>query len=105
MKHVETQLSAFLLAQIEWELQRISERQHELARRKAVLRERATRLRLGASPAELDLTVRQTAARGGLASVNQLRSAPHQQDRGEAARGIAQGAEHVISWTSKGGAT
>jgi hypothetical protein len=56
MNH-EEQLSAFVLAQIEWELDKISELQHRLARRRAHLRERATLLRLGASPAELDLRV------------------------------------------------
>lgn len=56
MREGESQLSAFVLAQIEWELEGISRKQHELARRKTLLRERATRLRLGASPAELNLT-------------------------------------------------
>lgn len=69
MRH-EEQLSAFVLAQIEWELEKISERQHTLARRKALLRERATLLRLGASPAEIDLTVWQAAVPGRLTSMN-----------------------------------
>ncbi|MBI2205131.1 MAG: hypothetical protein HYU41_14890 [Candidatus Rokubacteria bacterium] len=69
MKH-EEQLAAFLLARIEWELEKISERQHWLARRKALLREHATLLRLGVSPAEIALTVRQAAARGRLTSMN-----------------------------------
>lgn len=59
MREGDSQLAEFVLAQIEWELEGISRKQHELARRKTLLRERATRLRLGASPAELDLTVRQ----------------------------------------------
>lgn len=70
--HDDTQFAAFLLAQIEWEIEKISERQHELARRKTLLRERATRLRLGASPAELNLTVRPVPAAGRLPSLSQL---------------------------------
>ena len=45
--------SSALLAQLDHELHRISTVQHELARRKVVLQQQATRLRLGASPAEV----------------------------------------------------
>lgn len=74
MREGESQLSAFVLAQIEWELEGISRKQHELARRKTLLRERATRLRLGASPAELNLTVRPSPV-ARLPSSSQLRRA------------------------------
>lgn len=57
MKGEDPKLAAFVLARIEWELDKISEKQHELARRRVQLRERATLLRLGASPAENDLTM------------------------------------------------
>lgn len=59
---VDTQLSSFLLAQIEWQLDKISERQHQLARSKALLQEQATRLRLGAPAAEIRLPVRMMSA-------------------------------------------
>lgn len=75
MREGDPQLSAFVLAQIEWELEGISRKQHELARRKTLLRERATRLRLGASPEELNLTVRQVPAAGRLLPLSQLRRA------------------------------
>lgn len=43
---------ANLLARINGELERVSAEQHRLARRRAVLQEQATRLRLGARAAE-----------------------------------------------------
>jgi hypothetical protein len=58
MMNHEEQLSAFVLAQVEWELAKISALQHSLARRRAHLRERAALLRLGASPAEPGLAGR-----------------------------------------------
>lgn len=66
MKSEDPKLSAFVLAQIEWELEKISERQHALARRRAQLQERATLLRLGALPTEVNLTMRPVAAPGRL---------------------------------------
>lgn len=47
-----------LLAQIVARLDRISVVQHRLARKKALLQEQATRLRLGASPDEVEATLR-----------------------------------------------
>jgi hypothetical protein len=49
--------SKALLERLNAELERISEAQHRLARRKALLQEQATRLRLGASPATVRLTL------------------------------------------------
>jgi hypothetical protein len=69
MNH-EEQLAAFVLAQVEWELTRISALQHSLARRKAHLRERATLLRLGASPAELGLAGRPARGADRMTSMN-----------------------------------
>src|SRR5574337_1084087 len=48
-----------LLALINFELELISDRQHGLARRRALLREQATLLRLGAPPAVVLLTVKE----------------------------------------------
>jgi hypothetical protein len=50
--------SDVLLARVNRELERISEEQHRLARRKALLQEQATKLRLGASPFEVRFTLR-----------------------------------------------
>ncbi len=47
------QSSEVLLARVNHELEKISEMQHRLARRKALLQQQATRLRLGASPTEV----------------------------------------------------
>jgi hypothetical protein len=66
MKH-EEQLSAFVLAQIEWELENISAQRHRLARRQALLRERATLLRLG--PTSTAIT-RQASIPGRFTSMN-----------------------------------
>jgi hypothetical protein len=51
------QSSEILLARVNHEMERISEAQHRLARRKALLQEQATRLRLGASATEVRLTL------------------------------------------------
>jgi len=50
MNRVEPESPEAALTKIDHELDRISVRQHKLARRKAILREQATLLRLGASP-------------------------------------------------------
>ena len=47
-----------MLARIDEELRRISSIQHDLARRRALLQEQATKLRLGVSPLEVSLTLR-----------------------------------------------
>ncbi len=62
MDRIDEQLSSFLLAQIEWKLEKISEQQQRLARSKALLLEQATLLRLGARPAEICLPVRKVMA-------------------------------------------
>ncbi len=51
-----------VLARIRRELERISERQHELARRKALLRDLATQLRLGRSSTLLNVALRDATA-------------------------------------------
>ena len=48
-----TQSSDVLLARVSRELEEISDLQHRLARRRALLQDQATRLRLGASPLEV----------------------------------------------------
>ena len=72
MDRITTQSSDVLLARVNQELERISDTQHRLARRKLVLQQQATRLRLGASPIEVHLTLRAAAigeeARNRLAS-------------------------------------
>jgi hypothetical protein len=65
MDRVDTQLSSFVLAQIEWKLDRISKEQHRLARKKALLREQASRLRLGELPTRIRLPAREVMAAGG----------------------------------------
>ncbi len=52
MDPIDRQLSSFLLAQIEGQLEKISAQEQRLARRKALLLEEASRLQLGASRAE-----------------------------------------------------
>ena len=47
-----TPSSDVLLARVSRELEEISDLQHRLARRRALLQDQATRLRLGASPLE-----------------------------------------------------
>jgi hypothetical protein len=47
-----------LLARLSHEVETISDEQHRLARRKAVLQEQITRLRLGVSPAEVRRAVK-----------------------------------------------
>jgi len=49
MDPIDRQLSSFLLAQIDWQLEKISAQEQRLARRKALLLEEAFRLQLGAS--------------------------------------------------------
>jgi len=61
MDRIATQSSEVLLARVNQELERISDTQHRLARRKVVLQQQATRLRLGASPIEVRLTLRAAA--------------------------------------------
>lgn len=56
------QSSDVLLARINRELERISEVQHRLARRRTMLQQQATRLRLGASPTEVRFALRAAAA-------------------------------------------
>lgn len=51
-----------LLAVINRELEVISETQHRLAHRKAILQEQATRLRLGASPTSVRLALEEQGA-------------------------------------------
>ncbi len=53
MDRIAGQSSEVLLARVNHELEKISELQHRLARRKALLQQQATRLRLGASPTEV----------------------------------------------------
>lgn len=61
MDRITAQSSEVLLARVNQELERISDTQHRLARRKLVLQQQATRLRLGASPIEVSLTLRAAA--------------------------------------------
>jgi hypothetical protein len=55
-----------LLAVINREMQVISERLHQLARRKAILQEQATRLRLGASAASARQAIKEMSPPAGL---------------------------------------
>jgi hypothetical protein len=54
--------SEALLAQINRELERISDTQHRLARKRLVLQEQATRLRLGAPAQEVRTALKAAAA-------------------------------------------
>ena len=54
--------SDVVLARLNHELEKISAAQHRLARRKALLREQISRLRLGASVAEVRLALKAIAA-------------------------------------------
>jgi hypothetical protein len=63
MRCITAQSPDTLLARINHELERISDAQHRLARRKTFLQEQATRLRLGVSPLEIRLTIRAAALR------------------------------------------
>ncbi len=58
MDRIPEQSSDILLARINRELEKISDAQHRLARRKTVLQEQATRLRLGASPTEVRVALK-----------------------------------------------
>ena len=61
MDRIAAQSSEVLLARVNRELERISDTQHRLARRRSFLQQQATRLRLGASPIEVRLTLRAAA--------------------------------------------
>ena len=61
MERIAAQSSEVLLARVNRELERISDTQHRLARRRTLLQQQATRLRLGASPIEVRLTLRAAA--------------------------------------------
>jgi len=61
MERITEHSSEVLLARVNRELERISDTQHRLARRKIVLQREATRLRLGASPLEVRLTLQVSA--------------------------------------------
>ena len=61
MDRIPEQSSEILLARINRELERISETQHRLARRRTLLQEQATRLRLGASASEVRLAIKASA--------------------------------------------
>jgi hypothetical protein len=61
MDRFAAQSSEVLLARVNRELERISDTQHRLARRRTFLQEQATRLRLGASPIEVRFTLRANA--------------------------------------------
>jgi hypothetical protein len=58
MDRVAPQSSEVLLARLNHEVERISALQHRLARRKAVVQEQITRLRLGVSPTEVRLALK-----------------------------------------------
>lgn len=58
MERLTAQSSEVLLARVNRELERISDTQHRLARKRLFLQEQATRLRLGASPIEIRLALR-----------------------------------------------
>jgi hypothetical protein len=53
MNPISTHSGEGLLARVNLEIEKISDLQHRLARQKTLLQEQATRLRLGASPAEV----------------------------------------------------
>lgn len=61
MDRLPEQSSEILLARINRELEKISETQHRLARRKSMLQEQATKLRLGASSAEVRMALKAVA--------------------------------------------
>lgn len=82
MERMTAQSSEVLLARVNRELERISDTQHRLARRRLFLQEQATRLRLGASPIEIRLALR--AAVLGEQERHQLTGADWSEDsRGE----------------------
>jgi hypothetical protein len=58
MDRITAHSAEVLLARVNRELERISDAQHHLARKKLYLQEQATRLRLGASPLEVRLQLR-----------------------------------------------
>ena len=55
MTSLSTHSAEGVLARVNLEIEKISDLQHRLARQKTLLQEQATRLRLGASPAEVGL--------------------------------------------------
>ena len=55
MNPMTTHSGEGVLARVNLEIEKISDLQHRLARQKTLLQEQATRLRLGASPAEVGL--------------------------------------------------
>jgi hypothetical protein len=61
MERITAQSSEVLLARVNRELERISDTQHRLARRKSFLQQQATRLRLGVSPLEVRVALRAAA--------------------------------------------
>jgi hypothetical protein len=62
MAPLSAQSSDALLARLNHEVEKISDAQHRLARQSALLREQITRLRLGASPAEVRLALKAVSA-------------------------------------------
>jgi hypothetical protein len=58
MDRASTQSSEILLARLNHEVEKISALQHWLARRKAILQEQITRLRLGVSPSQVRLALK-----------------------------------------------
>lgn len=82
MRHAETQLAQFLLARITWQLERISEKQHWLARRKVLLQEQATRLRLGESPELVRMEIRRPITGPGETRTRQLTQMSGMSDAG-----------------------
>ena len=58
MDRASSQSSEILLARLNHAVEKISALQHRLARRKAILQEQITRLRLGVSPGEVRLALK-----------------------------------------------
>ena len=65
MERMSMQSTETLLARVNRELERISDVQHTLARRKVFLQRQATNLRLGVSPLEVTLALRTEALAEG----------------------------------------
>jgi hypothetical protein len=61
MNRISTPSFDVLLTRLNREVETLSESQHRLARKKAVLQEQITRLRLGASPTEVRLVLKAAA--------------------------------------------
>jgi hypothetical protein len=62
MAPMSSKSSDVLLARLNHEVEKISAAEHRLARQSALLREQITRLRLGASPAEVRLALKAVSA-------------------------------------------